>query len=205
MVSEAVVNQSRSLGLLAVGLAALVCGSIGCAPRVANDIVAINQYTPTVPWVFDEEGRVVGMRARVYMVSASTSRGEFVPGTIEVELRRLLPRRDGTFQRELLHTWTFPEPRARDYRIVSKSVMGNSYGLVLRWPEDLELIGEEVQLTYRYTRADGGVVTRHGSRFRVTGPRGTPMSHRMRIRDSWDVPTVQQAPTTQAAPRENKR
>lgn len=135
--------------------------------RLRDDIVAIRQFPATDPWLRDEFGRICGLNARVYFVSAETGKGAFVPRTIHVDLHSLGILPDGTYDRELIYQWEFSEPLIRDLRMWRESVMGQSYGLVMRWPAELDLANREIQLTYRYTRRDGREVIKRSSRFRV--------------------------------------
>jgi hypothetical protein len=145
-------------------------------PQARDDIVAIQQYPPTDPWLRDEEGRVNGMRTRVYFLPAAgeqqVPKGIFVPGTIHAALYVLFPRPDGSYERQLAHEWDFNERGAEGFRIRRPSVMGQSYGLILRWPMELDLAGREIQITLSYQRSDGEAIARRGTRFRVPLPVG---------------------------------
>jgi hypothetical protein len=137
-----------------------------------DDIVAIRQFYSTEPWIRDAEGRYTGVFVRVYLVSAETEKGAFVPGTIKAAMYALTLRPDGTYQRELMHEWSFDQQQAAGYRVRKSSVLGDSYGFVLRWPAELELMGREVQVMFSYQKEDGEVIARRGSRFRVPVPTG---------------------------------
>lgn len=162
-----------------------LCFAAGCTTfgernndQLRDDIVAIRQYPSTYPWMTDPDGRIVGFRARVYFLSAKTERGAFVPGTINAELHVLQPLPDGTYQRDIVHKWSFSAAEARPLRIRSTAVMGDSYGLLLRWPPELDLANKEIQIIYEYVSPDGQKLRRGGSRFRVPTPgAGTPRFH----------------------------
>jgi hypothetical protein len=169
-------SPARRPGLacaLAVWLGVTGCATPGARPAAdeRDDIVAIRQFYPAEPWLYDEDGRVTGTAPRVYLVGAADTAGQmqgvFVPGDIKAQLYALRALPDGGYARDLVHEWTFDRHRARDFRITKPSIMGNSYGLVLRWPPELRLAGREIQIAISYTRANGDVVSTRGSRFRV--------------------------------------
>lgn len=139
--------------------------------KVRDDVVDISQYSPMVPWMWDEEaGGVVGIKTRVYLLSAETGRGTFVSGSFTVHLDVLTPKPDGSYLRQTAHSWTFDEREAYGFRVVEPSIMGASYGLILNWPRGVVVDGRQVQLTFEYERSDGVRVMRRGSRFRVPLP-----------------------------------
>jgi len=132
--------------------------------------VAIRQYY-SQPWLRDDDGRVNGMRMRVYFISAETEKGVFVTGEIRTSLEVLEPLSDGTYAREVVHEWSFDQREAGGYRILKRSIIGDSYGFVLPWPAHADLAGREVQVRFAYTRHDGRVIARRGSRFCVPEPK----------------------------------
>ncbi len=161
---------------LLVGFVLLVAGCQGSAgpnagPVLRDDIVAIQQYPPTDPWLRDEEGRVVGLRTRVYFLPGAQEqevpKGVFVAGTIRATLHAVVPLSDGGYSRQLVHEWSFDTREAEGFRIRRPSVMGESYGLILRWPTELDLAGREIQVMLSYQRKDGEIIARRGTRFRV--------------------------------------
>jgi hypothetical protein len=171
------------------GLVALTL-AIGCqAPGPAiptgrelrDDIVAIQQFPPTNPWVRDEAGRVVGLLTRVYFLPSAgqkeTPKGVFVPGVIKAALYAMVPREHGGLARVPVTEWSFDRREAEGLRINHPSVMGESYGLVLRWPASADVAGREIQLVLSYERMDGERVVRRGTRFRVPLPLGVSSSH----------------------------
>lgn len=179
--------------LLLALLAAGGCAGLRPGPgRVRDDIVSIVQFNEAQPWLYDVEGRVNGVRSRVYFVSSQTERGTWVPGTIRVELYRLARRPDGTFARERVHEWTFDAERAAGMRVREPSAMGQSYGLLLLWPPELNLMGRQIQMVYSYERKDGHVVTRRGNTLLVPTPVGA-------FTDPWSGPGT--APQTRPAAR----
>ncbi len=158
-----------------LGWALLLClplANVGCAIEnsMRDDVVAIRQYY-SQPWLKDDDGRVNGMRMRVYFISAETEKGVFVPGEIRTALEVLEPLPDGTYARELVHEWRFDQREAAGFRILRKSIIGDSYGFVLPWPAHADVAGREVQVQFEYTRHDGRVIARRGSRFCVPTPR----------------------------------
>jgi hypothetical protein len=154
-------------------------GSMGAPGSTARDnVVMIRQFYAADPWIRDEEGRVTGVLARVYFAAAARDdevpKGIFVPGTIKAELYALTPRPDGVYERVLAHEWTFDEQQAQGYRVRRVSRMGCSYGLILRWPAEVNLVGREIQMQFSYQTQDAKVITQRGSRFRVPLPARAP-------------------------------
>jgi hypothetical protein len=168
-------------GLLVSALALLTgCESLGAMGGGAghDNVVMIRQFYAADPWIRDEEGRVNGVLARVYFAAAAKDddvpKGIFVPGTIKAELYVLNLRPDGSNERVLAHEWAFDEQQAQGYRVRKVSRMGYSYGLILRWPPEVNVLGREIQMEFSYKTQDGKVVTQRGSRFRVPLPAGAP-------------------------------
>lgn len=160
-------------GWLVLGLPLLL--TAGCAsldPRVRDDIVEICQFPPPLMWLHDVEGRVTGIHIRLYLVSGQTDRGVFVPGTINATLYALAVRPDGSYERKVAQTWALDERVTTDLRFTTRSPMGDSYGLFLRWPPEVTPAGSEVQLEISYRRRDGHVVRAQGGRFTVPPPQG---------------------------------
>ncbi len=174
MWSDVVRRGMRPAGWLALGLPLLLAG--GCASldaRVRDDIVEIHQFPPPpLPWLCDVEGRVAGIRIRLYLVSGQTGKGVFVPGTIDATLYLLALRPDGSYERSVAHKWALDAGLATDFRYTKTSPMGDSYGLILRWPPEEVPAGREVQLEISYRRRDGHVVRAQGGRFTVPPPQG---------------------------------
>mgnify|MGYP000210642630 CR=1 FL=1 len=123
-----------------------------------SDVVAVYTYYDSDPWLRDVDGHVVGFKVRAYIASGRTDKGIFVPGDIEVTASLLRPRRGGGFLREPVHEWRFSEAEARGFRVRKPSILGESYGLVLRWPPDLDLSGRRVEIQISYQRSDGVVI-----------------------------------------------
>lgn len=145
----------------------------GCAAPASNlrdDIVTVYQFFRPDPWLKDNEGRVAGLQGRVYFVPAGLDKGVFVAGTIRALLYVRNPRPDGTYERVLVHEWSFDVKEAEGFRIVKPSKIGDSYGFVLRWEGDLKLAGREVEVRFSYVRADGRVITGRGTALRVDPP-----------------------------------
>lgn len=145
-----------------------------------DDIVAIRQFYAAEPWIRDDDGRVTGLAARVYFIAPRTELGDFkgvfVRGPIHAEMHALRLRPDGTYERERVCEWTFNTYEAASFRVTQPSIMGYSYGLYLRWPPEMDVMGREIQVLFSFTRPDGQVVARRGSRFRVPLPTGVPVT-----------------------------
>ncbi|MBN2446280.1 MAG: hypothetical protein JXO22_06125 [Phycisphaerae bacterium] len=131
-----------------------------------DDITQVNSFCVTPPWLRDE-GRVVGFRARAYLVSAATGRGVFVPGDILVTVHKCVADRSGVVTRVPVHEWTLDEKAAMGFRVTKRTLMGYSYGLILRWPDELNLMGEVIEITIKYRRTDGVIIPSPPKQFRV--------------------------------------
>ncbi len=143
------------------------------APKGAtttDNIVEIAQFYASQPWIVDDEGRYVGLRVRAYFVSGETGKGAFVPGTITASLFALTTRPDGTYSREKVYDWTFDAQQAYPFEIPKPSPMGYSYGLILRWPPELNLMGREIQVVLSYQRQNGQLVVARGIQHTVPYP-----------------------------------
>jgi hypothetical protein len=170
-------------------LVALALGCAGCAtdgksgagldwfgaPAGHDDITSISWWPNANPWVRDADRRVVGLIIRAYFVSGATSKGEFVPGDIQATMSLVTPKAGGGYARVPLHEWAFDRRAAAGYRLQKRAVAGDSYGLLLRWPETVDVAGKTVELVLSYKRADGRVITSVMRQLRVepdapTGP-----------------------------------
>jgi len=158
----------QRLSGLALGLVALVGLLAGCQgpggedwfgnPGLRDDIVAIRQFPPPIPWLRDADNRITGLCLRTYFVSAGTDKGAFVPGTISARMCTLRGRPTGGYERTPVHEWAFDVQKAEAFRIRHQSAMGSSYGFVLRWPRELNLMGQRIEVVLCYHRMDGRVV-----------------------------------------------
>lgn len=131
-----------------------------------DDITAIHSFWREPPWVVDA-GRVIGFRTRVYLRSASTELGEFVPGTLIVKVFVRSQGPHGDVERTLAHEWRLPAADAMNFRITRRELMGNSYGLVLLWPPELDLSGREIDVQFIYERLTGVTIPSPPKYFRV--------------------------------------
>jgi hypothetical protein len=172
------------VGLTLVLLSALTLLTVGCnAPGgLRDDVVTVYHFYRVPPWVYSPEGRVNGLLPRVYFVPAGDDKGFFVPGAIHATLHVRTRRPDGTYERTLVHEWRFDPKQAEGFRIVKRSTLGDSYGFVLRWPDELNLSGREIEIRFSYVRQDG----------RVIQGRPTPLPE--------PVPSGAPPPASQAAP-----
>ncbi len=166
-------------GLIVAGLCA-GCDTTGwhSGPSgTRDDIVSIYQLYMRPPWLRDEEGRISGVRVRVYLVPVVSGpndepKGVFVPGIIKAMMYALTPRPDGTYERELVHEWDFTARQAAGFRLSKRSMLGDSYGFYLRWPDDVDVLGRAVVFEFSYQRRDGKVIVQRGSRLPVPAPAG---------------------------------
>jgi hypothetical protein len=143
--------------------AALICGCEALAPRGAAaradqadaDIVEVYSYLEGDPWVRDGDGRIVALKMRAYFVSSATGKGRFVPGLVRGQVFLTLPRKAGGYERFRLYEWELNELETQGFRLKKPSVLGDSYGLVLRWPDKLNIMGHNIEVTISYQRGDG--------------------------------------------------
>jgi len=131
-----------------------------------DDIVAIYQFWPNVPWLLDS-GRPVGFRVTTYFVSGETERGAFVPGTIFAWLYRLEWGPDGKRERVLAHVWEFDQAAAMGYRVRKEAIGGYHYGFALAFPPTVDIQGQLVEIEFGYERRDKTVVTGPARRFQA--------------------------------------
>lgn len=140
-----------------------------------DDITSIVQFWPTIPWIKDvATGRVNGFRATVYFISAGDELGAFVPGTIMARIFVLTPDARGNIQREQVYQWGLDEQAAMPFRIRKRATGGYYYGMVLKWPDELDLSGQQVEIAFSYIRGDGVEVKATPRSYRV------PAAGRMR-------------------------
>ncbi len=83
----------------------------------------------------------------------------------------------------LAHEWQLDQRQAEGFRIVKRSTLGDSYGLVLRWPRELDLSGREVEIRFSYIRTDGRVIQGRPTPLPEPVPAGapTPTAPAMRV------------------------
>lgn len=135
-----------------------------------DDIVQVMRFVRDPIFVWDAD-RPSGVVMSVYLVSAESQKGVFGRGPIEVTIHELRHGRGGV-ERATVHTWRLTESDAMGFRVRKRSVLGYYYGLMLKWPKELDLSGREIELTISYTRGDGRVVSTAPIRRRVPVPFG---------------------------------
>ncbi len=128
---------------------------------LAPDIVEVHTHYNLFPWLqFDPaDSRPQGfMISALFLVSARTEKGAFGDGVITVRLFRVERDARPRDARVLVHTWTFTPQEALPFRSTKRTVVGMGYQLRLRWPEDVDLTGEEVVVFVEFARPDGKVI-----------------------------------------------
>lgn len=136
-----------------------------------DDIFQIVAFWVPPVWLFESSRQPVGFKSRVYFMSAADRKGVFVSGPISVTISRL--RRAGRrIEREQVHEWNLNSPQALGYRITKEGQLGLSYGFMLRWPDEVDVFGSQIEIVISYTRADGRVVRSSAKRLRVPVPDG---------------------------------
>ena len=189
------------LGMLLPGLGCEAAGWHGAkGTNVDDDVVAIRHFYSPLPWLTNSDGRITGFFVRAYFVSGKTDKGVFVPGTISVTMNVLQTRLEGGFDRQLGHEWSFTGEEVAGFRVRKASKLGDSYGFVLQWPPEADVMGRRVEIVFSYRRGDGRVVTGPPRQLPVPLPAGYPAPH-----DRW-APASQRAaqdagPTTQPQPK----
>lgn len=184
MMRRSALVRSAARGLAGLVLLGVAVGGVGCqgfgstngfgATVYNDDIVAIRGFYNPLPWVRDADDRITGFCVRTYFISGRTDKGVFVPGPITAKISRLHPRLEGGYDRTLLHEWTFHEYDARTFRVQKPSIMGDSYGFVLRWPDELDVMGRTIEIVFSYRRSDGRVITGPTRQLKVLLPPGYP-------------------------------
>jgi len=140
-----------------------------------DDIASIVQFWPTVPWIKDgATGRVNGFRATVYFISSADELGAFVSGTIMARVFVLTPDARGNVERRPVYQWGLDEQAAMPFRVRKRATGGYYYGMVLKWPDELDLSGRQVEIVFSYIRGDGVEVKATPRSYRV------PATPRMR-------------------------
>lgn len=141
-----------------------------------DDIVQVVQFWPQSLWIKDNAtGRVIGFRATVYFQSSETERGAFVPGPIYALLSQVKSDSRGRVQRIPLHQWELDESQAMPFRVRKEAVMGYAYSFILKWPDEIDVTGRQVELVFGYQRQDGAIVRGQPIVRRVDlPPMGTP-------------------------------
>ncbi|MBL8879226.1 MAG: hypothetical protein JNG88_08910 [Phycisphaerales bacterium] len=134
-----------------------------------DDIVGVNQYWGQDPWIRDPStSRVSGFSVATYFVSSATEKGAFVKGDIVVHLNWLRTYASGEIERTPLYEWELNESQSMGFRIRKKSVMGYFYGLVLKWPETIDVSGKHIEIQISYRRLAGGAMVKSAPRtFRI--------------------------------------
>lgn len=125
-----------------------------------EDIVSVQAMWSSVIWLHDADQRPVGFQAPVYFVSGETQRGAFVNGNITVTMSEVTSDSRGAAAStlRLLHEWKLDSGTEKNFRIRRRAVGGYYYGLRLRWPENLQVYGKQVEIGIAYQRRDGAIV-----------------------------------------------
>jgi hypothetical protein len=131
-----------------------------------GDITQVHTFWPSPVWV-RQGGEIIGFRTAAYFISAETGKGAFVPGDIVVRLYERVRDEAGDVQRRLKHEWVLPPNEAMMFRVTRKSIMGYSYGLVLKWPDELEFDSRQIDIVIAYQRPDGREIPAPPKAFRV--------------------------------------
>lgn len=143
-----------------------------------DDIVRVHQFWSQDPWIKDPStGRVTGFSVATYFVSSMTEKGAFVSGDIQVMVYWLHPTPNGDYERMLAYQWDLNETQASSFRVRKKAILGYYYGLVLKWPETLDLSGKQIEVQITYRRSDGGIVRSSPRGFRIESPLRTRASY----------------------------
>lgn len=133
-----------------------------------DDVVRISQFWGQDPWIKDPAtGRVTGISVATYFVSSGTEKGVFVKGDVQVTVNWLRANLHGQVERTPVYEWRLNESQSTSFRVRKKAIMGYYYGLVLKWPDEIDLSGKQIEIQISYLRQDGGTVKSAPRSFRV--------------------------------------
>ena len=171
-------GREALFGLLLLSFGCEAAGWRGAGGKSLNDdVVAIRQfYTPPI-WLTDADGRISGFSVRTYFVSGKTNKGVFVSGTIGVTMNVLQAKPEGGFDRQRAQEWSFTGAEAAGFRVTKTSKLGDSYGFVLQWPPEADVMGRRIEIVFTYLRGDGQVVTGPSRQIPVPLSAGYPAPH----------------------------
>ncbi|MBI5864336.1 MAG: hypothetical protein HZB38_07500 [Planctomycetes bacterium] len=159
-----------------------------------DDIYQVVSFVPADPWL-RESGRVVGVWVPTYFISGKTNKGAFVPGTILAWIYGFEAGPDRP-ERVPLQIWEFDRNTAMGWRVTKMSRLGYPYQFYLRWPSDLNLEGQTIELELGYERTgDKTVVTGSPKRLKV------PRTDLPRLRPPDPQPRSANVAATQRAQR----
>lgn len=148
--------------------------------EMRDDIKEICAYWRE-PMLFRNNDIPAGFRATVFFVSGGTQKGAFVPGVIRVQLFVADERKSFAKATEPVHEWRLDAREAMNWRIRRASMLGYGYGLMLPWPDVLNLEGRRIAIEIGYERGDGTVV--RSRRRTVDVPWGPDYEERRAIRN----------------------
>ncbi len=160
---------ARPLSVVLLGVACLLttgCDAFRREPAFGERFDAVDWPTTDnitlvfAPWKepiwITDDGRIVGFKVRAYFVTPETDKGAFVSG--DIVAKTFVRTGADSKSRQLVHEFRLSESEARRFRINKRAIPGYSYGLVVRWPDDLDLSGGNIDIAIEYHALSGNVV-----------------------------------------------
>lgn len=140
-------------------------------PTPDKNVSSIHMIITQEPWIsFDEEGdpNPEGFKIALFLASGSSFKGVYGDGTIEINMYRVITRRDKKKARVLIKKWEFDPAGALPYLLRRPTAYGWGYGFRLNWG-DAEVYGKDVMIVCRFIRADNQIITGQPRWLKVPG------------------------------------
>lgn len=135
-----------------------------------DDIYEVVHFWQQLPWLY-EGNKPVGFKVPTYFLSSQTRKGTYVSGPIFVSLFRFDRAKGPEFARQLAYRWELSPADAMPFRIAKQTLLGYGYGFMLKWPDELDVAGREIDVEISYQRGDGRTIKGSSKRLRVpSGP-----------------------------------
>lgn len=163
-------NNPQSARVLPIAMLAVMATLAGCATSGRSStpgplVRSVRCLYDQRPWLdLDAEGDrdPEGIRFRVFLDDGK-DRGKLYDGTIEVRMYRFDRQADGSLDRRLADTWTYP---TSDIHTIKSGILGKGYMLNLRW-SDKDTAGKDIEVVTLYQDPFGRVTRSVAKRFRV--------------------------------------
>ena len=129
-------------------------------PRTHRDIVAVNTFYTTKPWLnFEVPPTNIpgGFKFALYTTGANSTRGVFGDGTIHIDMYRVETKAGVETKRVRVRRWSFDTEQAYPYRAKHPVRFGRGYGFRLDW-RDSDVLGKEIMIVASFERLDGRII-----------------------------------------------
>lgn len=141
-------------------------------PKPVDDpnIIGVRKFVSQEPWLsFNREGlrKVEGLKATVYLESGTTGRGAFGDGTLRVTVYSIEKLKDNSERLKREYRWDLEPAQTTPWRVKQPSRLGWAYGLRLKWGDEVQVAGKEVELSFQFVRRDGQIISAEPLRMRV--------------------------------------